>query len=252
MRSSAASSIVTSRSARGTKAVSAASVVVFPLPVPRDEQVAPRPHRQGEHVEHRPVDRPEPDQVVAGEGASGEAADRQGGAVERKGRDDRVHARPVGQAGVDHRARLVHAPPEGCQDAIDHVEQVGVVVEPRRDRRDAPAALDEHPRRAADHDLGHVRVAQQRLERPEPERLVDDGLDQGVAAGGRQDPPLLGDHVVHEVGEVLAGDVAAAGPGVAGCAAAQVLDQPGVGHARGRLLEDRVAHPIASARRSTA
>ena len=47
IRSSAASSIVTTRSPAGTKAASAASVVVLPLPVPPgDEQVAPRPHGQ--------------------------------------------------------------------------------------------------------------------------------------------------------------------------------------------------------------
>ena len=44
------------------------------------------------------------------------------------GRDDRVHARAIREAGVHHRARLVHPAPKRGEDPVDHVQEVRIVV----------------------------------------------------------------------------------------------------------------------------
>ena len=44
-------------------------------------------------------------------------------------RDDGVDARAVGEARVDHRRRLVDAPAEGRDDALDDAHHVLVVLE---------------------------------------------------------------------------------------------------------------------------
>ena len=66
------------------------------------------------------------EQVGDGERMNGEAADRQDRAIDRQRRDDGVHARAVRQAGVDHRARFVHAPAHARNDFLDDLHQVGV------------------------------------------------------------------------------------------------------------------------------
>jgi pilus assembly protein CpaF len=58
-----------------------------------------------------------------------EAADRQRRALQRQRRDDHVHALAGGQAGVDHRARLVDAPADPGHDAVDDPAQVVLVGE---------------------------------------------------------------------------------------------------------------------------
>ena len=109
MRSSAASSIVTTRSPAGMKAESAASVVVLPLPVPpRDEQVAPGPHGRASSSSVSASSVPSAHEVVARQRLRGEAPDRERRAVERERRDDGVDPGAVGEPRVHHRARLVH------------------------------------------------------------------------------------------------------------------------------------------------
>ena len=54
------------------------------------------------------------------------------GAVQRQRRNDRVEARAVGQAGVDHRADFVDAAADLRDDAVDDLHQVVVVAERRR------------------------------------------------------------------------------------------------------------------------
>src|SRR5207248_11619531 len=74
-------------------------------------------------------DRAEPEQGVDGEHVGGELADGEEGTADRKRMDDRVDAGAVGQAGVDHRCRLVDAPPDLGDDLVDDAAHVRLVDE---------------------------------------------------------------------------------------------------------------------------
>ncbi len=98
-------------------------------------------------------------------------------------------------------------------------------MEADRARLDAAGALDEHPRRPADHDLGDRRVAHDALERPQAERLVEDRLHHQLAVARRQDAALLVEQVLDDGGQALGRDAVAAGARLAHGPRAQVLDQ---------------------------
>ena len=88
-----------------------------------------RLYRAGKHFHHFGGDGLEFDQLICAERASAEAADRQRRAVESEWRNDGVYTGAVGQAGVDHRRRLVDAPPDTGNDAVDDLQQVTIVAE---------------------------------------------------------------------------------------------------------------------------
>src|SRR6266511_1012467 len=92
-RSSAASSIVMSRSASGMNDASTFSSVVFPgAGAARHDHVGLAPDAGGEEPEHPRAQRPLLDQVRGGERDQRELADVQLRTAERKGRDQRVLA----------------------------------------------------------------------------------------------------------------------------------------------------------------
>ena len=72
---------------------------------------------------------PELEQVLRLERVGREAADGEHGAIQGQRRDDRVHARAVGQPRIHHGGGLVHAPAHRRDDALDHLQEVGVVAE---------------------------------------------------------------------------------------------------------------------------
>ena len=118
--SSAASSIVTMRSSSGMKEERTLRKVVLPEPVPPDTKMLRRASHAGlQELEHLGRGRPEADEVGHRVGPRGELADGDHRAHERERLDDGVDARAVGQAGIDPRARLVDAPPERGDDAVD-------------------------------------------------------------------------------------------------------------------------------------
>ena len=82
------------------------------------------------------------DQVVDLERVLGELADGEDRAVERQRRDDGVDAGAVGQPGVDHRRRLVDAPADLADDALDDPAQVVLGDEAGVGLLDDAAALD--------------------------------------------------------------------------------------------------------------
>src|SRR5439155_17247215 len=104
-RSSAASSMVTMRSCAG---------IIDDAP--------------GDARRQEPTDRlgesAEPYEVIEAEHALRELADGELGAVDGEGCDHRVHARAVGQTGVDHRRRFVDTTTERRHDAVDHTQHV--------------------------------------------------------------------------------------------------------------------------------
>ena len=108
------------------------------------------------------------------EGVLAELADGQRRAAHRQRRDDGVHARAVGQAGVDHRRGLVDAAADAADDLVDDAQQVLVVGELRVRGRDLAAALDEDRVVVVDHHLGDGVVAQEGLQRAVAEDVVRD------------------------------------------------------------------------------
>ncbi len=73
--------------------------------------------------------------------------------------------------------------PTRADDLADDPHQVAFVGEAGLGFLDLAAPLDEDDRRGVDHDVGDRRVLEQRLQRPEPEQLVEDVLDQLLALG---------------------------------------------------------------------
>jgi hypothetical protein len=143
-----------------------------------DEDIEPRPHGRRQERRHLGAHRGARDIIVHRERLHLELADRQDRSVERDGGNDDVDARPVGQAGVNERGRLIHAPADRADDAMDDVHQMGVVAEARFDARELAAALDVDLVRTVDDDVVDRGIAQQRYEWAEPGDFVLDILDQ--------------------------------------------------------------------------
>ena len=93
-----------------------------------------------------------------------------------------IEARAVEEAGVAERARFVDAPADGRDDLLDDAHEMRLVLEERRHRLEHAAALDEDVLVAVDQDVVDGRVLEQRLERPEPDHLVDHLRHEGVRA----------------------------------------------------------------------
>ncbi len=130
---------------------------------------------------HRLRPRLTPDQIFGAELVGAEAADREHGAVERQRRNDRVDTRAVGQARVDHRARLVDAAADGADDALDDLHQMPLVFEDDVGRLETAVPFHVDLVVAVDQDVGDQRIVQQHLERAEPEELVQDIVDDVLA-----------------------------------------------------------------------
>ena len=144
----------------------------------RDHDVLARRHRAHEEAPHLLGQRAEAHEVLELERVPRELADRDARAAERERLDDRVDARAVLEARVDERSRLVDAPSERRDDALDDRAHALVVREAKRRVLDLARALDEDRVRVDDHDLVDALVGEQQLERAEPERLVAHLLDQ--------------------------------------------------------------------------
>jgi hypothetical protein len=169
-----------------------------------DEEVEPGLDADLEELEHLGRRRAETDEVVDGERRRRELSDGDDGTDERERLDDRVHAGAVGQPGVHSRARLVDAPSERADDAVDDPHHVLVVEERAVDALDLAAALDVDVVRPVDHDLGDGLVVEQRLERPEARHVVDHLVDKGQPFVARDGEAVLGDHPVHEPADLQA------------------------------------------------
>ena len=115
----------------------------------------------------------------------GELPDRQHRAVDRERRDDRVDAGAVGEAGVDHRRRLVDAPADRGHDLVDHLAEPGVGAEALVGAVELAAALDVDRVAAVDHHLGDGRVGEEALDRTVAEHVVAELGDERVALARR-------------------------------------------------------------------
>ena len=189
--SSAASSMVTIRSSVGMNEDSTLRVVVLPEPVLPDTMTFSRPFTHaGEELRGALGVGAEGDQVVGGVRVGGELSDREQRPVDGQRRDDRVDTAAVGQAGVDHRAGLVDAASDAGDDLVDGAAQVRLVAEAALDLDEPAAALDVDAVGPVDHDLGEVRVAQERLDRAVAQDVVGDLLGDAGPLGGREQDVL--------------------------------------------------------------
>ena len=133
MRSSAASSMVTTRSPLSIMPDRAFSMRrLARAGAARHDQVQPAARGDAQHRRHGRRDVALLGHLVEADLALAELADRHRGAVDGQRRDDDVDAAAVEQAGVADRARFVDAPADAADDAVADVEQMGVVLE--RDR----------------------------------------------------------------------------------------------------------------------
>ena len=112
---------------------------------------------------------------------------------------------PSAQARVDHRRAVVDAPADAADDAVDDAHQVLVVLERRRQPVQLAAALDVDVLIGVDQDVADRRIAQQRLERPEPEDLVDDVAENRVALAHAERHALFGNQVEEQGANVRFG-----------------------------------------------
>ena len=149
----------------------------------RDDDVQPGLHRRVEIFEDPFARAAGGHDLLRGQHLAAELADRQARAVDRDRWDDDVHARAVLQSRIAHRLRLIHAPSDRRDDPVDDAPQAGLVLEGEVGQLDPAASLDEDLLRPVDHDLGDVRVAQRRLQRTEPDDLVEEDLDQALPVG---------------------------------------------------------------------
>jgi hypothetical protein len=82
----------------------------------------------------------------------------------------------VGEASVDHRARLVDASSDPRHDLVDRAAQVALVVELRVCTDEPTLLLQPDVVVSVDHHLGHVLVAQERLDRSVAQDVIADLL----------------------------------------------------------------------------
>src|SRR3954452_16970862 len=161
-------------------------------------------HARAEEVEHVGRGGAEPDEVVDRERRRRELPDGDDGADQRQGRDDRVDARAVGEASVDHRARLVDPAPDGGDDPVDDAHDVVVVLEDDVRQLELAGPLDVDLPRPVDHDLRDGLVAEEGLQRTEADDLVGDLLEHPDALGARQGEAFLVDDLAEDLLDLAA------------------------------------------------
>jgi hypothetical protein len=139
---------------------------------------------------------------VERDGLLRELADGDRAAVDRQRRRDDVDARAVGQTGIGDRAGLVDAAADPGHDALRDVHHMRIVAEADLGQLQLTLALDVDLLRAVDHDVVDRLVRKQRLERPEPDHVVDQGDGQLLllATGHRQ--LLFGDDLRDQLGDL--------------------------------------------------
>ncbi len=177
----------------------------------RHQDVEPRPHHRVENLRHLLRQRPVGDQVLHPQRVDAEAPDGERRPVQRERGDDDVDAGAVRQPGVDKGRGLVDPPPHLGDDPFDDRHQVVVVLEGDLGLVQLPVLLDVNLPRAVDHDVGDLRILEQRLQGPKPKGLVLDLEDQPLPLYPCERNPLGGDETFHDglddPRELLRGDL---------------------------------------------
>ncbi len=145
---------------------------------PRDDDVEPRLHASAEELDHLLRDAPHANQIIRQVRRRGELADADARTVQGQWRDDDVDAGAVGQAGVDHRAALVHPPSQGPDDPVDDAHDLLRVPEADVRLLEPPVPLDPDLFHPVDHDLGDGVVAEKRFNRTQAEDVRHDLFEE--------------------------------------------------------------------------
>ncbi|MNJ33823.1 hypothetical protein D3C77_285130 [compost metagenome] len=162
-----------------------------------DQDVAALGHRQLKKRQDVHVDGAGGQQVGTLEHVLAEFTDRQARPVQRYRRDDRIDPATVGHARIDHRRRLIQAPPQRCKDALHHPLHMMGVDKAQVGLLQHAGPLDKHPVRAVDQNLGDAGVAQQHLQRTEAGQFIDNLLGQALHLVARQGQVQAGNVVTH-------------------------------------------------------
>ncbi len=144
----------------------------------RDQDVHAAQHRGLEELRHGRAEASLSREVLHAEHGVLELADRECGAMDRGGADDRVDTASVRQPGVDHRVQAVDVPASGRHHAADRLQELVLVLETHVGLRQHAAALNENLVRAVHHDLAHGAVVQQAVERAVTDRGAEDDVGQ--------------------------------------------------------------------------
>ncbi len=112
-------------------------------------------------------------QLIGDQRACAEAADGERRTIEGEGRNDRVNAGAVRQAGIDHGRGFVHAAPYARDDAVDDLHEVAIVAEDGVNPLENAALLDEDVIFAVDQDVGYLEVSQKGFQGSQTEDFVE-------------------------------------------------------------------------------
>src|SRR6266446_4523092 len=126
-----------------------------------------------------------------------EAADGEVRAVNGQGRNDHIHARSVGKAGVYHRRRLVHTSANSRNDLVDNVHQVRVVLEHDVALFEHSGALYVNLFGTIDQDVVDRRILEQRLQWAEAKYFVQNFQRQSLALATAQGSLEVGDQILN-------------------------------------------------------
>ena len=148
------------------------------------------------------------DHVAGGNRVAPETADGKASAIQCERRNDRVHARAIGQAGIDHGRRFIDAPAHAGDNALDDLHEVLVVFERQAGQFQFAGALNVNPVEAVDQNVGDCGIFEQGLERTEAENLVENFARKALAFGEAERNDFVVDRVADEDENFFAGRVA--------------------------------------------
>ncbi len=132
--------------------------------------------------------------------------DREHRTVHRQWRNDRVDTRTVGQARIHHGRRLVDTPTYPRDDLVDDSQQVPVILELHRCQMELAGPLDKDLIGAIDQDIGDADILQQWLQRPKPQNLIQDIVDQTRLLGQVKGLVFLQQQFAHNLANLAAKD----------------------------------------------
>ena len=204
-RSSAASSMVTSRSLlRNVLRQNIQEGGLAGAGAAGDQNADPRLHRGRQHLHHLRRDALQLHQLIGGQRTGAKTADRQRRPIQRQRRNNGIDARAVRQPGVDHRRGLIHSAAHARHDAVDDLQKVAIVAKRRIHSLQQTALFNEHMVFVVHQDVGDLWIPKQGLQRPQTKDLIEQvGLDLFLLVEVQRDS-LLGDDLFHDAGYRLA------------------------------------------------
>ena len=119
------------------------------------------------------------------------------------GRNDGVNTGAVGEPRVDHRRGLVDTPPDPGNDPLDDPHQMLVVGKADVGFFEQAGSLNIDVLSSVNEDIRDRRVVQERLERTEPEQLIEDFTNELLAFSHGERRLLALEHSAHDLTDSL-------------------------------------------------